>query len=331
MFLDIKFLNQPKCSCVEIATTNGGLSIRVDKRNITSVDTGKYSFSITLTDPYFGTTNQKSTYIFSIQINFIPEPPQDKANPPKVKPEDLPAEASLTEEIKAEGITPFFRSRQQTRFVADEQEVLDLYDEFLKIRSKTKFEPKKEPAKNATANETIDNQDVVISIANISQQGEVFLQFNQPLLVPPFTPWRPYQNQPRYDWQNGGYDTEEQWAEESFMGFGNARKLLAHESLNVTRDVLTFEFLKKSNVEDQEITFDLYIKEWEPTFMVLQCNFTSPQVVSSGVLWDQARVTVRKRFLFVSEKTGEEVKQVNALSTGEFPKQFSKEDDATWL
>lgn len=41
--------------------------------------------------------------------------------------------------------------------------------------------------------------------------------------------------------------------------------------------------------------------------MVLHCNFTKPLLVSNGVLFDEARVKVQQKFLFVSEKTGIEM------------------------
>jgi hypothetical protein len=42
-----------------------------------------------------------------------------------------------------------------------------------------------------------------------------------------------------------------------------------HEVLNVTRDVMDFKFLKKSLVSDEELEYDIYIKEWEKDYMIL--------------------------------------------------------------
>ena len=44
---------------------------------------------------------------------------------------------------------------------------------------------------------------------------------------------------------------------------------IAHEQLNVTRDVMDFEFLLNSDVSEEQIKYDLYIKEWKPTHMIL--------------------------------------------------------------
>ena len=107
------------------------------------------------------------------------------------------------------------------------------------------------------------------------------------------------------------------------MGLTHAtRWLVAHEELNVTRDVLDFEFMKNSNLPDEEFEYDLYIKEWESTHMILYCNFTNPTSVSNGLVFDQAKLKVHKHFLFVSADSGKILEEDKTNLQGEFPKQY---------
>ena len=52
--------------------------------------------------------------------------------------------------------------------------------------------------------------------------GFIYIEFNQELIVPPFTAWPPKAEEKAYEWQNQGYETEEDWAKDNFMGFLNA-------------------------------------------------------------------------------------------------------------
>ena len=80
-----------------------------------------------------------------------------------------------------------------------------------------------------------DSAEVEIEIKNISNDGLIFIQFNQDLLVPPFTTW------------------------EHLKLDNLTRKLIAYQDLNVTRDVLDFKFMKNSDLTDEELRYDLYI------------------------------------------------------------------------
>lgn len=133
--------------------------------------------------------------------------------------------------------------------------------------------------------------------------------------MPPFKPWIKVVEQvdAAYNWTNQGFEDVDEWAMQNYMGLSFAdsdqskkgRSLaISHELLNVTRDVMDFKFLKNSDQLDQELEYDLYIKEWESDHMILYCNFTNPEAVSTGFLFDEARITVTNRYLFTSASTG---------------------------
>ena len=84
---------------------------------------------------------------------------------------------------------------------------------------------------------------------------------------------------------------------------------------------MDFDIQIKNEAIQEEIEYDLYIKEWEPRYMVLQCNFTDPTVVSYGYEFDVARINVRNRFLFTSAESGQTLKEEYASDINDFPRQ----------
>lgn len=143
--------------------------------------------------------------------------------------------------------------------------------------------------------------------------GYFQFEFNQPLLVPPFdlsTQAKKVSDEVvNYDWKNRGHDKPEDWAMENIMGLSNAkkkiiRKLLNYKELNVTRDVMDFDYLLKSSIEKANIAYDLIITEWTSTGMTIFCNFSKPLDVSVGILPDQLKFNIFNRFLFVSKDSG---------------------------
>lgn len=132
--------------------------------------------------------------------------------------------------------------------------------------------------------------------------------------MPPFTLWDRFRRADKtlYDWKEDGFESEDEWALSSFGGLGFAdsdqqkkgRRLFAHEILDVTRDVMDFKLNPQSNVDDEQLSYDIYVKEWEPEYMILKCNFTNPDLVSSGFRFDEATLKINSLFLFVSAASG---------------------------
>lgn len=71
---------------------------------------------------------------------------------------------------------------------------------------------------------------------------------------------------PKYDWDGKGYANVDQWAIAKFMNYDlgmtsyenqlkymRGKMLVAHEELNVTRDILDFDFYKRSEVPEEDI------------------------------------------------------------------------------
>ena len=105
---------------------------------------------------------------------------------------------------------------------------------------------------------------VTLSIREITQNGYVKIEFNQPLVVPPFTQavkgqsFVNSENQVVYN--NTSNKQVDEWALETFGGYGSTqggRQMLALNELNVTRDVLKFEYNLRSDVDPKDVRFDL--------------------------------------------------------------------------
>ena len=92
--------------------------------------------------------------------------------------------------------------------------------------------------------------------------------------------------------------------------------------LNVTRDVLDFKYRLKSDVDAKKIQFDIVIKNWTADGMVLWLNFTEPELVSVGSVFDQAYVKVINENLFVSKDTGIILQKDYEMLSDEFPEQI---------
>ena len=90
-----------------------------------------------------------------------------------------------------------------------------MYNDFIGVIYETKF------------NRSSKTPEVEIFLKNISASGEIYIEFNQELIVPPFTLWDYYEvpevPKPQYEWEGQGYATSEDWAHDSIMGYLNAQ------------------------------------------------------------------------------------------------------------
>jgi len=98
------------------------------------------------------------------------------------------------------------------------------------------------------------------------------------------------------------------------------RKLITLEELNVTRDVLDFQYSLKSNIDKSQINYDLIITEWTSRGMTLYINFTEPLAVSKGDIFDEVYINVKNKNLFVSNKTGVTLSDENSEMINNFPR-----------
>ena len=112
--------------------------------------------------------------------------------------------------------------------------------------------------------------EVEISVSNITMDGLIYIEFNQELIVPQFEEFSPKlakmeeYNLDIFDKEGKGHSSEENWALSNVTGKLNIShnkrsltKMIAHERLNSTRDVLEFEYLLNSGVADEEIQYEL--------------------------------------------------------------------------
>ena len=96
-----------------------------------------------------------------------------------------------------------------------------------------------------------------LGISEISRNGVVRVQFNQPLNVP-----------------------------EIFNVTAKGRSLLTFSELDVQRDLMDFSFVLRSDVEAEELVFYLELLDWQPTHLDILVNFTDPLLISKGLVKD---------------------------------------------
>lgn len=117
------------------------------------------------------------------------------------------------------------------------------------------------------------------------------LGFNQELLPHPFDEFLGNISFGNYSTAKVQYKTMGQdpddWAKNQIGLMKNAnprqlqaRHLIRLDQVNVTRDVLSFKYELRSDIERKRINFDLMITEWSPWHMILWMNFTDPPAVS---------------------------------------------------
>ena len=86
-------------------------------------------------------------------------------------------EVVIEEEVEEKGIQPL-PSTDRVSEVEAEEDVMQTWYDFRVESFLTTFPNPK------------SDKEVTMEIKNISMEGYIFIEFNQDLLVPPFTPWK---------------------------------------------------------------------------------------------------------------------------------------------
>ena len=122
-----------------------------------------------------------------------------------------------------------------------------------------------------------------LEINEISEDGKLFIKANTPMVVPGFL------EVSRRRALEGSSD--------SSQGSGGGVPL---ERLDVARDIMTVEFLVRSDKNPSDLKYYLGIEEWSEEGIRLYLNFTNPLEVSQGVEEDLVLCTITTPELFVS-------------------------------
>ena len=152
---------------------------------------------------------------------------------------------------------------------------------------------------------------VQLKIVNITSDGKIHIVFNQELVRPPFQDWI----EGLRTVKNVTYQGDLEWAINNFGG-GLVEKskenLQTHgrllevrlNQLDVTRDILSFDYLLRGDIDEKRMKYDLHITHWDSFGITLQMEFQNPQLVSIGEMLDVASIRVHRRELFVSKQSG---------------------------
>ena len=101
--------------------------------------------------------------------------------------------------------------------------------------------------------------------------------------------------------------------------------------LDVNRDVFDVRYRLRNNIDPEGIQYDLHIKEWTETGMVLQLDFEYPRNVSIYDKFDHLIIKIKNTDLFVSKESGIKVSENHMLLQEGIPKQFGTSVDSQSL
>lgn len=90
------------------------------------------------------------------------------------------------------------------------------------------------------------------------------------------------------------------------------RQLVGVAELDVTRDVVSLDFVTNTDTEANPIGYYLSMQEWTPTGLGIQINYTDPLMIGKGD--DQVMTTLRNPDMFVSKASGKSVPKDKATS-----------------
>lgn len=90
------------------------------------------------------------------------------------------------------------------------------------------------------------------------------------------------------------------------------RQLVGVAELDVTRDVVSLDFVTNTDTEANPIGYYLSMQEWTPTGLGIQINYTDPLMIGKGD--DQVMTTLRNPDMFISKASGKSVPKDKATS-----------------
>lgn len=161
---------------------------------------------------------------------------------------------------------------------------------------------------------------VHIYIDWISEDGFIYVKFNQELLVPfdqnNYEAGIIYKNSSAVPdtFENSGFgvfkNANKNYSSEETSGEGRqlrGRKLFSLEQINVTQHLFNFKYRLRNKIEPEKIIYDITLEDWHSDGLLLQMNFLYPEFVSYFTNFDFAMMKVINPSLFVSAQTGVEL------------------------
>ena len=91
--------------------------------------------------------------------------------------------------------------------------------------------------------------------------------------------------------------------------FIQRRSLMSLSEINVPRDVMDVNLIVYSDVNVNDIQYYLSIIEWTNKKISIHMNFTTPLLISKGLVRDEVYMYIKNPYLFISQATG---KPINA-------------------
>ena len=82
------------------------------------------------------------------------------------------------------------------------------------------------------------------------------------------------------------------------------RRLVELNELDVSRDIVEFKFIMKSDTDEKDLEYYLSLTDWTESSLQVFINFTNPMAVSAGISNDAVVVKILNPNLFVSQQSG---------------------------
>jgi hypothetical protein len=103
-----------------------------------------------------------------------------------------------------------------------------------------------------------------------------------------------------------------------------AANKIALSEIDVTRDVMDFTFVLRSDIDTSNFTYTIDIEDWTMDGMQVKVNFSDPLMISRGKESDILQIHIINRHLFKSNITGDSIDESNTKvpMAYQFPKQL---------
>ena len=175
------FNKPPPCGCIsfKIDEKQGAITMLLDKMKVTKVDRGIWQADIEIKDDA-GSGNveeQINKYAFNVTIDYIiADKIMFQFVNTSAQKEAIVEEEIVTEVLEA-GIPPTINT-ERSASIESSDSVINLWDQYQNDVFLREY-----------PNPGLETE-VILNLVNITMDGQIFIEFNQELIVPPFTPWK---------------------------------------------------------------------------------------------------------------------------------------------
>ena len=94
------------------------------------------------------------------------------------------------------------------------------------------------------------------------------------------------------------------------------------ESFDVARDLVDVQFLLKSDIEPEDIEYEIGLKEWSQEKIEFKFNFSNPLLISQGEEQDMVQIKFKDRDMITFADGFDSLPEEMSIVTQKLPKQL---------